>query len=448
MIPMLDSQKRCRLGYFAGSLSTLIMTVAVPGTHLWASNSGGIVYWILVLIMYCLAASSFHLVQGSNPGYILDDASDPSLSRDIEECSIETDQLMRLDINGQNWSIQPKDENDNCEEKDDLLPSAKSSSLNKCPSSSSLPSYSQLFQSDLELKDTLKSSNNFYDLKTIEEYSYRPGGPSGPLKHDPKSNMRISERPKKSKSRNNIHQKLGDRAFNVRNGNTDVTYSSNNKNNFESYCKYCEICVPLRSHHCNSCQRCVATFDHHCFVISTCIGERNHCRFYVFILFNFLGTWWYSFIVDSAFSENLKEVTGAGGGPNSLISNTSVASNRQEIAYIVSAVLGIIWWYLLLLVVYQTFLVGSSSTGYECIVSNSSSNNNHSEDYDSCDSPYGGVNIFHNFYSFCCVRDEVIASIRGISWRPVNWKKPPPKPDIEHVEVCDNLWRNKYYSCC
>ncbi len=54
------------------------------------------------------------------------------------------------------------------------------------------------------------------------------------------------------------------------------------------YCKTCDITMPLRSKHCFVSDRCIATFDHHCDTINTPIGERNHTRFYLFIVTQFM----------------------------------------------------------------------------------------------------------------------------------------------------------------
>jgi hypothetical protein len=121
-----------------------------------------------------------------------------------------------------------------------------------------------------------------------------------------------------------------------------------------------------------------------------------------------------------------------------------------EIAYVCSCFIGILWYYLFLLLSYQTYLIASNVTGYECINSPSDNRISHdSTDYDSCDSPYT-KNTCENLHSFICIRDDLLTSLKGkgVLWKPINWKKPPPKTDIDLIGVFDNVCRNRYYSCC
>lgn len=54
------------------------------------------------------------------------------------------------------------------------------------------------------------------------------------------------------------------------------------------YCTICHIEQPLRCKHCKTCDHCVSTYDHHCPWIGNCVGERNKCRFFCFLLFQFI----------------------------------------------------------------------------------------------------------------------------------------------------------------
>ena len=181
------------------------------------------------------------------------------------------------------------------------------------------------------------------------------------------------------------------------------------------YCSYCDLDTPLRSHHCRICNLCVATFDHHCNVIGTCIGEKNHCRFFTFVLLNFIGVWVYSMIVESSFQLQLGKEPSPSLPPMSTLSvasvyailtciripfittiihsyhhystmnmtlqdiihtvttpiviqsNPIIPKHHPEIAYIATTFLGLIWWYLFVLLAFQTFLIMTSFTSYECI---------------------------------------------------------------------------------
>ena len=379
---------------------------------------------------------SFYSVQGSDPGYI---NSDAVTSDDCEEDYLEYPHDPRATMtflgsnNMKSMSHNPE-ETEDFNETDAML-----STVTTDPS------------------DTCKNLTSQEMLSKISR-NYRPGEPSGlPVSFNRTVHDSLRHPTKKindlaGRGKNKTHTGGRGTAFQLnsrKSPDKNISKDENSMNkdiggdNYESYCKYCEISVPLRSHHCNHCQRCVATFDHHCFVIGTCIGERNHCRFYSCLLLNFFGVWCLSLIVDGAFVKTEIEKSN-----NSTLQTTSMTGQITpapdlELAFISSVFLGITWWYMLLLVTYQTGLICISSTGYECIKSS-----NNEDDSDACDSPYSGKNIFESLFSFCCVRDGIFSTLKNIPWKPVNWKKPPPKQNYHDVTVRDNFCRNKYYACC
>lgn len=492
-----DSNLGYRLGYFIFTFIIVTLAVNVPHTYLEATCTkdflrGGLCNSfgskVLLILIYITVTSSFYLVQGSDPGYITsEDVSDSSTSECNDEIFIEyphdspeSAMWFSSDIAGkrtlvvqiekqvenssggdeigksneappalkENYLEYPHDcadesiwqasrnfeskrnpmaNNSNHDDKGSLMPPA----LNSSSSSSK--------QSMTRVPNTPNKNNEVRGLRS-EGHEYRPGGPECPLHNRNTLGRSLRDLAKKPLGRQgNSRKNLGSVA-DIESGCCEDSMIPDNR--YEGHCKYCEMSVPYRSHHCNKCQRCVATFDHHCFVIGTCIGERNHCRFYSFVLLNFLGVWLLCHIVDSAF--NIAKLAAATGS----ITGAQLG-NDLEGAYISSVILGITWWYLAILLGYQTFLVSTSSTGYECIKSGSqSSSNGRGDDYEACDPPYGGRHVFENLYYFCCTRDGLLFRVRGTEWKPTNWRKPLPRPNIEDTGIRDNCFRNKYYSCC
>lgn len=489
---MPESRMTYRLGYFMITATFSTMTAMVPATCLYkpctqkyadfgicdsASSKS------ILLLTYLVIISSFYVLQGSDPGYILadnslmisddkgsaayiadscslkaDDRKSPNVDQQGQEeyetasikesSSISSDKVVTMNPDsirhkndtsskGQkgfknmpgyeeeefyNAQIRCSEVND-CDEEEALL------KLNSHTTSSSADRSSRNVPSASSPVDESDDDRNRQNVKN----DFKPGGPEGPLYYrNANRNVKNFHGRKRGKS-------TGENQSNVESGSDNDETRINHCSSYELYCKYCEMSVPLRSHHCNTCQRCVATFDHHCQVIGTCIGERNHCRFYSFIILNLLGVWILSYISDSAFAS---------------VSVTDTAQQLQyppphkpELAYISSAVLAVTWWYILFLFLYHTWLVFTGSTGYECIKSTSSSGNPQSQS-EACDAPYSGRQVFDNVYSFCCIRDGVISFLTRTTWKPFNWRKPAPRPRTEDTDCQDNYCRNKYYSCC
>lgn len=213
------------------------------------------------------------------------------------------------------------------------------------------------------------------------------------------------------------------------------------------FCRRCDILVPLRSHHCRECNRCVSTFDHHCPVIGTCIGERNQCRFWWFLFLHFGVLWVFMDLIRSDLSD-----------PKTL----------RDIRDLLYWLEGILWFYLLLILGTQTWFAMSATTTYEC--SKSRYKIPYLKDFDDFDLPFT-KGLCPNLYNFCCLRDTLLSDLLlrrdersscvhssssssncsrtgvPLPWRPLLW--PVPAPVVRDSEnICDNLWQNKYYSCC
>mmetsp|Transcript_37722 Transcript_37722/g.62065 ORF Transcript_37722/g.62065 Transcript_37722/m.62065 type:complete len:88 (-) Transcript_37722:300-563(-) len=52
-----------------------------------------------------------------------------------------------------------------------------------------------------------------------------------------------------------------------------------------------------------------------------------------------------------------------------------------------------------------------------------------------------------NLQDFFCARDGAWARALGRPWRPALWR-PPGKFDRNSENILENLWENKYWSCC
>ena len=481
-----DQQMRYRLGYLFASLLLMMMTVSVPNTVLYEKCSE-VSFWgeicnnsnskAAISLVYVLVIFSFFTVQGSDPGYIIDENSSALSDFDHHEAFLQhphdySDEIARHSLTEQTNYLEKR--NEKCvggsyillaetNQADEsgikaaqaepglrvVFPNGTSDSNAHTGSSMIERSPNPSLGSDNEGKRMLKlprgndspsrhcaTSNSLSPKRFTGGQEYRPGGPEGPL-----HNRGINSRIQKDKKRNLHWRTKGPLAASVdiQTDSEDIMQRPD-ATGYGAYCRYCDMSVPLRSHHCNKCQRCVATFDHHCLVIGTCIGERNHCRFYVFVLLNFVGIWIISYIVDTSFVK----IKALQRSDNSQLHHIG----SPDIAYVSSATLGILWWYVLLLLLYQTWLVCSSTTGYECLKMGSTSIRGQDDDQDSCDSPYGANYISEVICSFCCIRDGAISYLKGAMWKPTIWKKNTQRTRIEDTEVCDNFCRNKHYSCC
>lgn len=479
-----DSQMRYRLGYLSASLLLVVMTISVPHTILYEKCSE-VSFWgeicnnssskAVILLVYVLIMFSFFMVQGSDPGYVVAESSSALSDFDHHEAFLQhppdySDEILRHSMTEQiNYREKRNDKyvgdpynlDDQTNQVDDsgdratepelymVLPYGTgdnnadngSSIIERAPNSplgndNGIKSLLVLPNGDATPSRNSAASDSLPTKIYTGGRGYRPGGPEGPL-HNRSMNSRLQ----KDKRRNLHWRTKGPLAALV-----DIQLNSRdidkrpNAMGYEGYCRYCDMPVPLRSHHCNKCQRCVATFDHHCHVIGTCIGERNHCRFYVFVLLNFIGIWMISYMVDTSF-EKIKALRRTEDSQFYHIENS-------DIAYVSSATLGVLWWYVLLLLLYQTWLVCTSTTGYECLKRQGSSVRGQEDDLDSCDSPYGGKYISETICSFCCIRDGAISYMKGMLWKPTNWKKSTQRTRLEDTEICDNFCRNKHYSCC
>ena len=63
--------------------------------------------------------------------------------------------------------------------------------------------------------------------------------------------------------------------------------------NMDENCHFCETEKPERAHHCRVCNSCILRMDHHCVWIHNCVGKHNHRYFWLFILYTWIGCFYY-----------------------------------------------------------------------------------------------------------------------------------------------------------
>ncbi|KAF0722119.1 hypothetical protein Ae201684P_020074 [Aphanomyces euteiches] len=190
------------------------------------------------------------------------------------------------------------------------------------------------------------------------------------------------------------------------------------------FCTTCILEPPLRAYHCGYCNRCVATFDHHCFCIGTCIGEKNHCRF-----------WWFLFLTSIEVYTCIGIVhSGYQSAPT-----LSAWLNANSLALVATLFFWCFAFTAYSLFGFHTFLMLTNSTTRE--LGKGPEKLAYLRGTRECDLPFSN-GVLRNLSGFCCIR----AGCRR-PWAPEAWK-PVGKIERNAENICDNLWENKYYSCC
>jgi DHHC palmitoyltransferase len=204
-------------------------------------------------------------------------------------------------------------------------------------------------------------------------------------------------------------------------------------------CSHCQLAPPLRSHHCSRCQRCVATFDHHCELVGNCIGERNRCMF-----------WWFLLTQAVAFALCNQIVGSSSIGLSTLLFSRSPLSAVMTFNALV--VVGTkIYLYCLSFTAYvmlamHSFFSAANLTTFE--VRFGGGINNNGVDYlrnvhSVMDLPFSQGGCFGNLTRLCCVCRPDAASAF-----PTVWRLPEAAIETDSEKWWENLWQNKYWSCC
>lgn len=421
--------------YILLSLLAISFTIICKGTKLWVFSSASSTNEVIssergtlhrnelisLLIHYLAVLISLYLVHGSDPGY---------LTMDVMERVCEMDGLSILGTNehNNNNSSSSGDDEESQEEN-------KSNSLIICEPTSSI---------DIPNASTknMNMNININNTTTIEMTTII------------NNNNEITRRnPNHTYNDNNISTSLHNITNKIDKINTKTTKQKRRK-----ICQVCKIAPPLRSHHCKHCSKCVATFDHHCTFIGTCIGERNHCRFYFFIILQALG-----------FRKCVSIVNSSKFGLSNFL--RPALFQDVEMIDIWMVVLTKVYLYPLsfaawMIVVVHTWFVLTNGTTFEV------EKGQHLEYLDGtasvCDLPFS-MGICTNMKLFCCIRDDISSKFcfwrfrldknnnhnkdrkkqmtKDDEWKPIVWK-PIGTIVNDSDDWQNNLWSNKYWSCC
>jgi len=397
--------------YILLSAIALGLTIASKGTKLY-DNKGLMDKTELVLLLchYFAVLIAFGIVHNSDPGYITFDYMQSVCEEDglsiVGRC-IDID----VEVQGENHLRTTTHRND---------------------TSSNDSSTMSLSTTDIEmttLNQPLSLEGNDSDI--------------GVSRRNKTNNLEANSEDGDAKANNNSLQKE------LKSGSSVTSEETYWKTTRRKFCSKCQIAPPLRSHHCKICQKCVATFDHHCGFIGACIGERNHCRFYWFLLIQFLGFWKCCSVVRSSslgitcrLSTACMKTMGDGSG----ISNVDIA-----VIVIARFYLYLLTFSALLMVIAHTVLVLSNGTTFEI------EKKDHLEylrGVEMCDLPFS-KGLFSNLKLFCCMRDVVttstssacISNSKKEPWKPIVWK--PVGPIVRDSEDwIRHPWQNKYWTCC
>ena len=185
---------------------------------------------------------------------------------------------------------------------------------------------------------------------------------------------------------------------------------------------------PYRAIYCRQVRRWVATFDHYCGVIETPIGEKNHARFWFFLQMQTICICWAIGIVHSGFRYPY------------LSSQSWWGLNGH--AFITVILLYILLLFVGGLYLFHSWLACTCMTTYEFMRSDRIDYLRGTRDFDL---PYSrGLGNNLKFFFF---KDGLLHIIFNHKWKPQNWKL-PGKIVRDSEEWWDNLWENKYWSCC
>jgi len=184
--------------------------------------------------------------------------------------------------------------------------------------------------------------------------------------------------------------------------------------------------VPIRSKFCRNSQMYVASYDHFCGILGTCIGERNHFRFWCFLLANTIGLCISIVIVHSGFRDT-----------RALLSTWI---NYNGHAFAATMLLSLLLIPIGSLLVFHSFLACASMTSYEFLRSEKISYLKGTRDFDL---PFS-KGIRFNLKRFCILDGLRLMFVS--EWKPRVWET--QRIDRESEDVWQNMWENKYWSCC
>ena len=192
---------------------------------------------------------------------------------------------------------------------------------------------------------------------------------------------------------------------------------------------------PMRAKYCRAVKKWVATYDHYCPFLNTPIGERNRCRFWWFLFFQTQAVTWAIGVVHSGFHQ----VWGEG---SSWFMSNAHALVVAIILYIMLLIVAPLW-------LFHSFLAASNMTTNEFMRSDEVKYLQGTEDFDLpfSDGLCGNLKLYF-------MQDEVVDAMRVMifrrperTWHAKRWAR-PKKIVRDSEDWRNNLWQNKYWSCC
>jgi hypothetical protein len=182
-------------------------------------------------------------------------------------------------------------------------------------------------------------------------------------------------------------------------------------------CDECNIYVPLRSKHCKQCKSCVDRFDHHCYFIGGCVGRANHRAYFFYLLAQMLYIG-YNFIYTFHFYKEFKD--------EYIMRNMMVMVMQFIMLVLMCIPFGLFWFHLFLIITNQTTWEVTKRHKISYLMN-----------LNGFSSPFDEGCCF-NLKQFCC----------DMPSGPIDWKIKGNKKKSVDVNMSENLWDNKHYSCC
>jgi palmitoyltransferase len=166
-------------------------------------------------------------------------------------------------------------------------------------------------------------------------------------------------------------------------------------------------------------------YDHYCGVLGTPIGEKNHARFWWYLCIQTMALCYAIGIVHSGFRDTIYV---------EWYDNNSYHLWVALLLYFLTLFVGSLW-------IFHTWLACTNVTSYEFMRSHQIDYLQGTKDFDL---PYS-QGICTNLTIFCG-GDGLLQLIKKEEWKPTQWEI--PKAIVRDGSISDNIWVNKYWSCC
>lgn len=187
--------------------------------------------------------------------------------------------------------------------------------------------------------------------------------------------------------------------------------------------------VPMRTKYCRQSGKFVAKYDHFCAIINTTIGEKNHLRFIHFLF-------WNSILLFEGFINSCS-------GFHDTKAEASLWIHENLEALLFTFVVGILGISFVGLFFFHCFLILANMTTFEFLRTEKVSYLRDKK-FKEFDLPFSH-GIYGNIKD-CVVQDGMWYIFSDKEWTPIKWEI---KPFVRNSDdVYNNIWENKYYSCC